>query len=604
MQIHELTALARNNKASDIHISEGLPLMFRIDGHLAEAPVQLSAAETRSLILSLMDEAHREAITSERIDADFALVAPDGTRSRVNVFYQQGRAAATLRLLNDSIPTLEELAMPPVLTKLADEPRGLILVTGPTGSGKSTTLAAMIDHINKTRSDHIITIEDPIEYVYQGRCSLIHQREVGADVRSFASALRSALREDPDVILVGEMRDYETISAAVTAAETGHLVMSTLHTIGAAQTIDRIIDVCPAGAQNQIRGQLAAVLRGVITQQLLPLAVGKGRCAATEILVGTDAVANLIREGKCYQIPSILQSGAALGMHSLNADLARLVSTGRITRRALRHEQERPEKLPVSKIKKGYLPFMRQIPFFFTDSQVHVVSLPPLGEGARGPARGRMRGSLSGTVRKWVIAETSSLIRPCGATFPHLGEGKGLSHRCPHQPAAAAMAVGNRHAEGVGGIVGLGDGLEVQHYAGHLLNLLLHGLAVAGDGLLDLHGCVFVDRHAALRRGQQNDAAGLGHANDGGLVVLVVQLFDGEGLGLVTLADVEYALINFNEALFKGRVLLGDDRPVADGCKAVADVLHNTPAHNGIPRVDAQNAHSPIPPHFNRYSIP
>ena len=330
MQIHELTALARNSKASDIHISEGLPLMFRIDGHLAEAPVQLSAAETRSLILSLMDEAHREAITSERIDADFALVAPDGTRSRVNVFYQQGRAAATLRLLNDSIPTLEELAMPPVLTKLADEPRGLILVTGPTGSGKSTTLAAMIDHINKTRSDHIITIEDPIEYVYQGRRSLIHQREVGADVRSFASALRSALREDPDVILVGEMRDYETISAA----ETGHLVMSTLHTIGAAQTIDRIIDVCPAGAQNQIRGQLAAVLRGVITQQLLPLAVGKGRCAATEILVGTDAVANLIREGKCYQIPSILQSGAALGMHSLNADLARLVSTGRITREA------------------------------------------------------------------------------------------------------------------------------------------------------------------------------------------------------------------------------------------------------------------------------
>ena len=166
------------------------------------------------------------------------------------------------------------------------------------------------------------------------------------------------------------------------------------------------------------------------------------------------------------------------------------------------------------------------------------------------------------------------------------------------------MAVGNRHAEGVGGIVGLGDGLEVQHYAGHLLNLLLHGLAVAGDGLLDLHGCVFVDRHAALRRGQQNDAAGLGHADDGGLVVLVVQLFDGEGLGLVALADVEYALINFNEALFKGRVLLGDDRPVADGCKAVADVLHNAPAHNGIPRVDAQNAHSPIPPHFNRYSIP
>ena len=321
MQIHELTALARQMKASDIHISEGLPLMFRIDGRLVNAPVQMSADETRSLILGLMDEAHREAVITERIDADFALVAPDGTRSRVNVFYQQNKAAATLRLLNNSIPT-----------KLADEPRGLILVTGPTGSGKSTTLAAMIDHINETRSDHIITIENPIEYVYQGKQALIHQREVGQDVSSFAAALRSALREDPDVILVGEMRDYETISAAVTAAETGHLVMSTLHTIGAAQTIDRIIDVCPAGAQNQIRGQLAAVLRGVITQQLLPLASGQGRCAATEILVGTDAVANLIREGKCYQIPSVLQSGAALGMHSLNADLARLVSLGRITR--------------------------------------------------------------------------------------------------------------------------------------------------------------------------------------------------------------------------------------------------------------------------------
>ena len=215
MQIHELTALARNSKASDIHISEGLPLMFRIDGHLAEAPVQLSAAETRSLILSLMDEAHREAIRWRNFAADFSFAPPEGTRSRVNVFYPQGRAAATLRLLNDSIPTLEELAMPPVLTKLANEPRGLILVTGPTGSGKSTTLAAMIDHINKTRSDHIITIEDPIEYVYQGRCSLIHQREVGADVRSFASALRSALREDPDVILVGGQTRMPRVQAVV-----------------------------------------------------------------------------------------------------------------------------------------------------------------------------------------------------------------------------------------------------------------------------------------------------------------------------------------------------------------------------------------------------
>ena len=334
MQIHELTALARQMKASDIHISQGLPLMFRIDGVLVEAPVQFDADATRALIESTLDEAHREALDLHRLDADFAIAAPDGTRSRVNVFYQQGKISATLRLLNDEIPTMEQLGLPPVLKKLADEPRGLILVTGPTGSGKSTTLASMIDYINERRADHILTIEDPIEYVYKSKKALIHQREVGSDVASFAAALRSALREDPDVILVGEMRDYETISAAVTAAETGHLVMSTLHTIGAAQTIDRIIDVCPPGAQSQIRGQLSTVLRGVITQQLLPLATGRGRCAATEILVGTDAVCNLIRENKCFQIPSVLQSGAALGMHSLNSDLARLVDAGRVTREA------------------------------------------------------------------------------------------------------------------------------------------------------------------------------------------------------------------------------------------------------------------------------
>ena len=334
MQIHELTALACQMKASDIHISQGLPLMFRIDGVLREAPVQYDADATRALIESMLDEAHREALDLHRLDADFAIAAPDGTRSRVNVFYQQGKISATLRLLNAEIPTMEQLGLPPVLKKLAAEPRGLILVTGPTGSGKSTTLAAMIEHINETRAEHILTIEDPIEYVYQGKKSLVHQREVGTDVKSFSAALRSALREDPDVILVGEMRDFETISAAITAAETGHLVMSTLHTIGAAQTIDRIIDVCPAGAQNQIRSQLASVLRGVITQQLLPLATGQGRCAATEILVGTDAVSNLIREDKCFQIPTLLQSGAALGMHSLNAGLARLAAEGRITRDA------------------------------------------------------------------------------------------------------------------------------------------------------------------------------------------------------------------------------------------------------------------------------
>ena len=344
MQIHELTALARNSKASDIHISEGLPLMFRIDGHLAEAPVQLSAAETRSLILSLMDEAHREAITSERIDADFALVAPDGTRSRVNVFYQQGRAAATLRLLNDSIPTLEELAMPPVLTKLADEPRGLILVTGPTGSGKSTTLAAMIDHINKTRSDHIITIEDPIEYVYQGRCSLIHQREVGADVRSFASALRSALREDPDVILVGEMRDYETISAAVTAAETGHLLIATLHTRGAVNTIDRIIDSFPPAQQAQIRVQLSSVLRTVVSQQLLPDVDGE-QVPAFEVMQMNSAIRSMIRDGKNHQIDNAIAAGSSEGMLTMDQSILALYQAGRITRETALNYADNPEQL-------------------------------------------------------------------------------------------------------------------------------------------------------------------------------------------------------------------------------------------------------------------
>ena len=321
--------------ASDLHLVVNDPPMLRVDGKLqpAKGLSVWNKDHTFAAVQTMTNDLELERFKDD-LELDISFSIGDLLRFRVNVYRDRLGICAALRTIPTEIKTAKQLDLDPRIADLAMLPRGLVLVCGPTGSGKSTTLAAMIDHINKTRSDHIITIEDPIEYVYQGRCSLIHQREVGADVRSFASALRSALREDPDVILVGEMRDYETISAAVTAAETGHLVMSTLHTIGAAQTIDRIIDVCPAGAQNQIRGQLAAVLRGVITQQLLPLAVGKGRCAATEILVGTDAVANLIREGKCYQIPSILQSGAALGMHSLNADLARLVSTGRITREA------------------------------------------------------------------------------------------------------------------------------------------------------------------------------------------------------------------------------------------------------------------------------
>lgn len=330
-EIDRIIMMARELKGSDIHISAGMPLMIRIHGKLQQAPLQPSKEETEAMLYALLNEKEKENLNSG-LDIDFAIQTEDGNRQRVNVFRQQNAIAATIRLLNNHIPTLEELNLPKKLYELAEEPRGLILVTGPTGSGKSTTLASMIDHINQTRADHIITIEDPVEYTYTGKMSLIHQREVGRDVVNFASALRSALREDPDIILVGEMRDYETISAALTAAETGHLVLSTLHTTGAAQTVDRIIDACPTGSQNQVRAQLAGVLKGVITQCLMPTTDGMGRVAGTEVLIGTDAVCNLIREGKTHQMPSMMQSGAAHGMHTLNMDLVRLMNMGYINR--------------------------------------------------------------------------------------------------------------------------------------------------------------------------------------------------------------------------------------------------------------------------------
>lgn len=331
MTIHELVMNARSRNCSDVHISAGIPTAFRINGKLTDCGFDISSNEAEDMILSLLNEKQKTELDNGN-DVDFAFETPDGYRQRVNVFKYKGKVAATIRLLNDYIPNLSELNLPDVLQTLADEPRGLILVTGPTGSGKSTTLAAMIDYINHTRPEHILTVEDPIEYVYKQDKATIHQREVGEDVTSFAAALRSALREDPDIILVGEMRDYETISAAVTAAETGHLVMSTLHTIGAAQTIDRIIDSCPPEKQSQIRTQLGSIVKGVITQSLIPKADGTGRIAATEILIGTDAACNLIRENKCHQLNTVMQSGRNLGMHTLNNDLARLVTTGVITR--------------------------------------------------------------------------------------------------------------------------------------------------------------------------------------------------------------------------------------------------------------------------------
>lgn len=330
-RVDEVIRNARENRASDVHISEGMPVWYRIQGRLNPAETGVEPSETASLVIALMNEEQRQRFEQGE-DVDFSIQTSDGCRQRVNVFRQQGKLAATIRLLNSSLPTLEELKMPTNLYELAVEPRGLILVTGPTGSGKSTTLAALIEHVNQNNDRHIITIEDPVEYVYECKKSLIHQREIGDDVGNYAAALRSALREDPDVILVGEMRDYETISAALLAAETGHLVLSTLHTTGAAATVERIIDACPTNGQNQVRIQLAGTLKGIISQCLIPCEGGMARVPATEVLTGTDAVLNLVREGKTYQIANIMQASGNVAMHTLSMDLARLVKQGYISR--------------------------------------------------------------------------------------------------------------------------------------------------------------------------------------------------------------------------------------------------------------------------------
>ena len=333
MTIQELIVTARQERASDIHITADRNPVFRIDGTLRETDFSLTTDDKTNIIFSMLDGVQLDKFKSGD-DVDMAYTLPNGQRQRVNVFRQQKKLACVIRLINDTTPTFEELNLPEVLRQLSDEPRGLILVTGPTGSGKSTTLAAMVDYINSTRACHILTVEDPVEYVYRQKKAVIHQRDVGFDVASFAAALRSAMREDPDVILVGEMRDYETISAAITAAETGHLVLSTLHTTSAASTVDRIIDVFPPHNQQQIRTQLASVLKGVITQTLLPKAAGKGRVAAFEIMLGTDAILNLIRENKGHQLNSTIQTSGRQGMQLLDASLASLVTRGVITKDA------------------------------------------------------------------------------------------------------------------------------------------------------------------------------------------------------------------------------------------------------------------------------
>ncbi|SDG30420.1 pilus retraction ATPase PilT [Onishia taeanensis] len=331
MDITELLAFSAKQNASDLHLSAGLPPMIRVDGDIRRLNVPaMDDREVRALIYDIMGDRQRRDF-EEFLETDFSFEVPGVARFRVNAFQQGRGAAAVLRTVPSEVLTMEALGMGDVFRRMAQLPRGLVLVTGPTGSGKSTTLAAMIDFINDTRYDHILTIEDPVEFVHRSKRCLINQREVSRDTRGFAPALRSALREDPDVILVGELRDLETIRLALTAAETGHLVLGTLHTTSAAKTIDRIIDVFPGAEKDMVRSMLSESLQGVISQVLLKRA-GGGRVAAHEILVATSAIRNLIREDKVAQIYSAIQTGGNLGMQTLDGALAKMVHDGVVVR--------------------------------------------------------------------------------------------------------------------------------------------------------------------------------------------------------------------------------------------------------------------------------
>lgn len=333
MELSELIQYARSMDCSDLHITAGTEIAVRKYGDLKilDGPddYKPTLMEAEAMILSMLNDDQKDHVLRGN-DLDLGAMDEDGSRIRANIYHQRNHLAASIRLLNGNIPTIEELGLPRSVLKLSEERNGLVLVTGPTGCGKSTTLASMVEHINASRESHIITIEDPIEYIYDHKKALIHQREVGKDVDNFANALRSALREDPDIILVGEMRDFETISAAIAAAETGHLVLATLHTSSAAQTVERIIDGCPLDAQTRIRIQLANVLKGSITQHLLPRADKSGRTVATEIMLNNNAVANHIRENKAYMINNDIQSGFQLGMHTLQSDVQRLMQRGSV----------------------------------------------------------------------------------------------------------------------------------------------------------------------------------------------------------------------------------------------------------------------------------
>ena len=335
-----------SRKASDLHVTAGAYPTIRVRGRLTplEDYPKLSGTDTREIIYSILTGDQRQRLETHW-QLDFAYSIPGHARFRVNAYFQRGALGAAFRLIPFGMSSIEELGLPATVHEFTRRPRGFVLVTGPTGSGKSTTLAAMIDEINRTREEHIMTIEDPIEFLHGHKKCIVNQRELGSDAQSFSDALKAALRQDPDVILVGEMRDLETISTALTAAETGHLVFATLHTQDTAQTIDRVIDVFPAHQQGQVRVQMSVALQGIVTQQLLPTADGSGRVVACEVLVPNPAVRNLIREGKTHQIYSVLQTSSAAGMQTMDASLAALVREGTISQRLAESRSSTPEEL-------------------------------------------------------------------------------------------------------------------------------------------------------------------------------------------------------------------------------------------------------------------
>ena len=345
MDIGEILREVVNRDASDLHLAVGVPPVIRVDGHLEnlDHPVLL-ANDARELIYSILSQDQRQKLETDW-EVDFSYSLYGMARFRVNAYFQRGTLSAAFRLVPVGIKSIDQLGLPKILHSFCHKPRGFVLVTGPTGSGKSTTLASIIDEINQTRADHIVTIEDPIEFLHTHKRCVVNQREIGSDTRNFPVALRSALRQDPDVILIGEMRDLETIQIALTAAETGHLVFATLHTQDCPQSIDRIIDVFPPHQQEQIRVQIAATLEGIVSQQLLSKAGMKGRVVACEVLMSTPAARNLIREGKTHQLYTVMQTGNQYGMQTMNSSLADLVRHGQITRELALRRSSVPDEL-------------------------------------------------------------------------------------------------------------------------------------------------------------------------------------------------------------------------------------------------------------------